>query len=99
MSNENTRVKALKATHYYYTHFNRNENSETLRVIQLCRHILDLGDSSNNGRLDTTMILTPEDLEGSVIAPIIVPGVGHEPVGGSILFTPAHDTNGMTSKG
>jgi hypothetical protein len=44
------------------------------------------------------VIFTPEDLEGSVEAPVIVPGVCHQPEGGSFLLSPSHDANGVTSK-
>ncbi len=45
------------------------------------------------------MILPPEDLEGSVIAPVVIPGVSDQPVGSSVVHAPAHDTNGVASKG
>ena len=45
-----------------------------------------LRETGDNPALNATVILSPEDLEGDDISPVIVPGVGHEPVGRAISF-------------
>ena len=44
------------------------------------------------------MIISPDDLKHSIETPIIVPGVGKEPVWSSIFHTPTHDPDSMSSK-
>ena len=42
------------------------------------------------------MILTSENLEKTLITPIIIPRIGHEPVGSTFLHTPTDDPDSMT---
>ena len=44
------------------------------------------------------MILTPEDLERAIIAPVIVPRVGHQPVGRALLHAPSEDADRVASQ-
>jgi len=46
---------------------------------------LNLRKASYNTALNATVVLAPEDLEGAVVAPVVVPGVGDQPVRGSLL--------------
>lgn len=44
------------------------------------------------------MVGASEDLEESLVTPALVPGVGAEPVLGSVLDAPAEDLDGVTSE-
>ena len=44
------------------------------------------------------MVAASQDLESAVNAPVVVPGVGDQPVGRSFLHTPAHDPDGMAAE-
>ena len=44
--------------------------------------------------LDAAVVLPAEDLEGAVVAPVVVPGVCHEPVGRAALHAPPEDPLG-----
>merc|ERR1719153_1971995 len=54
--------------------------------------------TSNNSTFNSTMITSPEDLEGSSITPVIVPGVSNQPVRSSSLHTPAQESDSMPTK-
>ena len=43
------------------------------------------GDAGDDVGLDAAVVLPAQDLEGAVVAPVIVPGVGDQPVRGSLL--------------
>jgi len=60
---------------------------------------LNLWKASHNTALNATVVLAPEDLEGAVVAPVVVPRVGDQPVRGSLLDSPAQDSDGVTTKG
>ena len=49
------------------------------------------GNACNDVGLDAAVVLPAEDLEGAVVAPVVVPGVGHQPVGGAALHAPAQN--------
>ena len=50
--------------------------------------------SGDDVGLDTAVVLPAEDLEGAVVAPVVVPGVGHQPVGRAALHAPPEDPLG-----
>ena len=45
------------------------------------------------------MVAAPEDLEGALVAPVVVPGVGHQPVGRVLLHAPAQQSDGVAPQG
>ena len=47
--------------------------------------------SGNDVGLDAAVILPAQDLEGAVVAPVVVPGVGHEPEGRAALHAPTQN--------
>ena len=47
--------------------------------------------SSDDVGLDAAVVLPAEDLEGAVVAPVVVPGVGHEPVRRAALNAPTEN--------
>ena len=49
------------------------------------------GNACNDVGLDAAVVLPAEDLEGAVVAPVVVPGVGHQPVRGAALHAPAQN--------
>ena len=49
------------------------------------------GYSCDDVGLDAAVILAAQDLECAVVAPVVVPGVGHQPVGRAALHAPAKD--------
>ena len=49
------------------------------------------GNACNDVGLDAAVVLPAQDLEGAVVAPVVVPGVGHQPVRGAALYTPAQN--------
>ena len=56
------------------------------------------GATVDDGVLDLTLVGATLDLEVTMVTPVFIPAVGHQPVRGSILSTPAHDLNGMASQ-
>ena len=49
------------------------------------------GNACNDVGLDAAVVLPTQDLEGAVVAPVVVPGVGHQPVRGAALHAPAQN--------
>ena len=45
------------------------------------------------------MVGAPQYLEGATVAPVVVPGVGHQPVWSPILLSPAQQSDGVASQG
>lgn len=62
--------------------------------------LLGLGgdQTSNDTRLNSAMINATQDLEGAVVAPILIPRIRHKPVLDTTLNAPAKDLDGMTSE-
>ena len=48
-------------------------------------------DPGDDVGLDAAVILPAQDLEGAVVAPVVVPGVGDEPVRRAALHAPAEN--------
>ena len=46
------------------------------------------GNPGDDVGLDAAVVLPAQDLEGAVVAPVVVPGVGHQPVGRAALHAP-----------
>ena len=59
---------------------------------------LELGYPSHDPTLDAAVVGAPEYLEGAAVAPVVVPGVGHQPVGGPLLHTPAQEADSVTTQ-
>ena len=49
------------------------------------------GNAGDDVGLDAAVVLPAQDLECTIVAPVIVPGVGHQPVGGAALHAPAQN--------
>ncbi len=64
-------------------------------IIVVCNR--SFGQASHNGALDAAVILSAENLEGAIVAPVVVPGVGHQPVGRAILDAPAEEADGVAA--
>ena len=60
---------------------------------------LELGYPSHDPTLDAAVVGAPEYLEGAAVAPVVVPGVGHQPVRGPLLLPPAQQTDGVAAQG
>ena len=50
----------------------------------------------DHGVLDLALIVAPVNLEETMITPVLVPAVCDQPVGSTVLGTPAHDLDGMS---
>jgi len=61
-------------------------------------HFNNLESSSNNARLNSTLVGTSKNLEESLVSPSVIPGIGNKPVGSSILNSPSNHLHGMSSK-
>lgn len=59
---------------------------------------LDLGESSDDGRLDSALVGSAKDLEEAGLSPVGSPGVGDEPVWRSVLSSPSDDLDGVSSE-
>ena len=59
---------------------------------------LDSGQRGHNRALNAAVVLSPEDLEGSVETPVRVPGVGQQPVGSAVLHTPPEQPDRMSAQ-
>lgn len=59
---------------------------------------LDLGFSGNNGRFNSALIISTEDLEETALSPAGSPGVGNKPVWRSTLSSPSDDLDSMSSE-
>jgi len=59
---------------------------------------LDLGETSNNARLNTALIRATLDVEEALVAPVLVPGVGNNPVVSTGIGTPANHLDGMAAE-
>ena len=57
-----------------------------------------LGEAGGGRVLDAHVVAAPEDLEESLVAPVVVPGVGHQPVGGAVLHAPAQHPDGVAAQ-
>ena len=60
--------------------------------------VLELRNAGHNLALDATVVLPPEDLEGAMVAPVVVPRVGDEPVGDARLLSPTQDPDRVPAK-
>ena len=60
--------------------------------------VLELRNAGHNLALDATVVLPPEDLEGAMVAPVVVPRVGGEPVGDARLLSPTQDPHRVPAK-
>ena len=49
------------------------------------------GNPGDDVGLDPAVVLPAQDLEGAVVAPVVVPGVGHEPVRRAALNAPTEN--------
>jgi len=56
-----------------------------------------LSKTAPHGGLNTTLVLTTEDTEVTLLTPVFVPGVGNEPVFDTVVRTIAKDTDGVTT--
>jgi len=56
-----------------------------------------LSKTTPHGRLDTTLVDTTEDTEVTLLTPVLVPGVGDEPVLGAVVNTVAKDADSVTT--
>lgn len=59
---------------------------------------LQLGNGTNVLVLNTAVVLASQDLEETIVTPILVPGVGNEPVGSTVLNTPAEKLDSVTAE-
>lgn len=58
-----------------------------------------LGDTSDNLSLNSALVVATSDLEETFISPILIPTVGNQPIGGSTLYTPTNNLDGVSSEG
>lgn len=63
-----------------------------------CSRSFELGDTSDSLSLDSALVVSSSDLEESLIAPALVPAVSNEPVGSSVLNTPADHLDCVASE-
>ena len=61
-------------------------------------HLVQFWQCCDNRALDSAVVLAPEDLEGAVVTPVGVPGVGKEPVGSSVLHSPPEEPDSVTAQ-
>lgn len=61
-------------------------------------HLIITRKTSVNIALNTAVILTTEYLEVSIVSPIGIPGVCTEPIWYTILLSPTHNLDGMTTQ-
>lgn len=54
--------------------------------------------AGHNLALNAAVILASQELDVAVIAPIIVPRVGNQPIRSSVFDAPAEDANGVATK-
>merc|ERR1719239_1304448 len=59
---------------------------------------LHLWISGHDLGLNTTLVTSTGDLEETCITPVLVPGVGNQPVLDTTLYTVTHDLDGVTSQ-
>merc|ERR1719239_147942 len=60
--------------------------------------VLHLWISGHDLGLNTTLVTSTGDLEETCITPVLVPGVGNQPVLDATLYTVTHDLDGVTSQ-
>lgn len=57
-----------------------------------------LGKPGRNHTLNPTLVIPPADLEEASISPIVIPAIRDQPVRDAVLFSPAHQLDGMPAQ-
>ena len=60
-------------------------------MLNLMAEVFLGGNPGDDVGLDPAVVLPAQDLEGAVAAPVVVPGVGHEPVRRAALNAPTEN--------